>query len=379
MKEPPMPSRSPVDPASAPIFVVGTGRSGTTLLRCMLSAHPRIYITHEAEFYRIEALYPRRASGRDFLDYYFHTGSFRWLKTDPARVLAGLPDPLPRRNVHLAFTALMREKAAQYGRVRFGDKTPLHSRHVARIFSDYPDARVIYIVRDPRAAVVSLTQMPWAAPSVYTNAIYCELDWRSIKKFDKRVMVVRLEDLIREPKPTMERILAHVGEPWDDAVLDHARNLPDTHDMPPYPWLESATSAPTAPPMPKWNTLTPLEIRMIEDIAKRSMKEAGYERAKLDLPREPGKMDILWAGTREIPSLLQTMYLYWRMGRMVRDVRNFENPALLELFKRVNPAAWARYPGFEMPLPPRLPSELGARLEGGLASAQPATSAPTPR
>ena len=37
-----------MNPERSPIFVVGTGRSGTTLLRFMLSAHPRIYITHEA-------------------------------------------------------------------------------------------------------------------------------------------------------------------------------------------------------------------------------------------------------------------------------------------------------------------------------------------
>ena len=35
----------------SPIFVIGTGRSGTTLLRQMLNAHPRIHITHEAGFY----------------------------------------------------------------------------------------------------------------------------------------------------------------------------------------------------------------------------------------------------------------------------------------------------------------------------------------
>ena len=48
---PPDRDRPVRDPDEAPVFVVGTGRSGTTLLRQMLDAHPRIHVTHEAAFY----------------------------------------------------------------------------------------------------------------------------------------------------------------------------------------------------------------------------------------------------------------------------------------------------------------------------------------
>ena len=41
-----------------PIFVVGASRSGTTLLRMMLCAHPRIHLTMEASFYVWGGLYP---------------------------------------------------------------------------------------------------------------------------------------------------------------------------------------------------------------------------------------------------------------------------------------------------------------------------------
>ena len=64
-----------LDSSLSPIFVVGTGRSGTTLLRTMLNAHPRIYLTHEASFYVAEVA-ARRLDGRAWLERYFESPSF---------------------------------------------------------------------------------------------------------------------------------------------------------------------------------------------------------------------------------------------------------------------------------------------------------------
>jgi hypothetical protein len=344
-----------VKPASAPIFVVGTGRSGTSLLRCMLSAHPRIYVSHEASFYAWMMLYQRRGTGTEFLDYFFKTASFRWLRVDPARVLAGLPTPLPRERLPEAFAAVMREKAAQYGRPRYGDKTPSHSRFIGRILEDFPGARIVYIVRDPRATVLSMSQMPWAAASFYANAVFCELDWRHAKKYLDRMHLVRLEDLLADPEKQMRAILDFVGEPWDPAVLDHVANHPDKHDMPPLPWLESAVQARVAPE-PRWMKLPPMQIRMIEDICKRTMKDCGYAPAELRLAREPGKLRLLLEEFRELPSAVRYLFTYWRLAQLSKDPANFDGDRMMAVFRKVNPGAWAHYPGFEtMPNPPALP------------------------
>ena len=141
------------DPDRAPIFVIGTGRSGTTLLRLMLNAHPRIYLTHEASFNVGSSFIPRGLSGSDWLDLYLRSFSFAWLKLDPEEVRRELPAEFPRSELPRAFQAVMRCKARQFGRPRYGDKTPFHSSHLKRIFRDFPDARVVHIVRDPRATV----------------------------------------------------------------------------------------------------------------------------------------------------------------------------------------------------------------------------------
>lgn len=145
------------DPDRHPIFVVGTGRSGTTLVRMMLNAHPRIHLTHEASFYLLGGL-SRKATPREWLDRYLATVAFAWLGLDPERVREAAGDRPP--SVAVTVRAIMKMQAERHGKVRYGDKTPLHATKLPQIFEDFPGARVVNVVRDPRGGVASLLRMP---------------------------------------------------------------------------------------------------------------------------------------------------------------------------------------------------------------------------
>jgi hypothetical protein len=343
--------------AESPIFIIGSGRSGTTLLRNMLNAHPRIHIAFEPHYYWYRSIYRKRRPAREFLDYYFQTPHFRWQRVDPDRVLAELPEKLGRDQLGLAFAAILRERAARYGRVRIGEKTPAHAASLPQIFKDFPDARAIHIVRDPRATAASLARMPWAPSSLMLNAGYLDLERKQVAKFRDRMLMVRLEDLLDDTRATMTRVLEFVGEPWSDDVLDHAAHAPDLDDTPPYPWLEragkarDASSARGDAKVAGWGELTPVQIRMIEQMTKRLMKLAGY--AKADLAREPRWISVFWAGVREIPQFFRYaavgLPLLYK-GRVPERLDAVEQ----ELLRRVNPGAWARYPGYQLPSAPPL-------------------------
>src|SRR5512143_1138477 len=112
-----LPIRSPDD---SPIFIIGTGRSGTTLLRQMMNAHPRIHITHEAGFYSYARHAPPGSDARQWLERYFETYSFRWLRLDREVVRAALPAETSLERLNDICRVIMREKARQAGKVRYG-------------------------------------------------------------------------------------------------------------------------------------------------------------------------------------------------------------------------------------------------------------------
>lgn len=347
------PSAPAPDADRAPIFIVGTGRSGSTLLRLMMCAHPRIYIAHEASFYVWEALGSKRRSAEEQLRAYFQTFSFRWLDIDPREVMAELELPLSRDELKLAYLAVMRVKAARYGRVRYGDKTPSHAAALGRIYEDFPDARVIHIVRDPRGTVLSLSHMPWASRSFYGNSVFVDIERAQVEKYRDRMLQVRLEDLLAEPRDTMQRVLEFVGEPWDDAVLDHASHIPDPNDMPPLPWLSTAARK-RGTPRARWQDMSPRHIRAVERLTRKCMRAHGYERA--ELLDEPGRLAVLWAWMSSVPEAFRFWFHYARLGLHLRTPSNCDSDETKRLLERLNPEAWPRYPGLEIPDPPPLPA-----------------------
>ncbi|MEQ1508671.1 MAG: sulfotransferase, partial [Myxococcota bacterium] len=292
-----------VDPERSPIFVVGSSRSGTTLLRMMLCAHPRIHLTMESSFYLWAGLYTRWRDQDGFPPYYVRSFSYRWLQLDPGPILAELPRPFGFDDRKRMFAAVMRHQASRNGKVRFGDKTPSHSASLGAIFRDFPDARVIRMVRDPREVVSSLVKMPWASRSLITASIVTDSERRQVRKFKDRILEVKLSALIAEPKGTMEQVLAHVGEDWSDQVLDHANHRPPNDQLPPMPWFESAARPPTST-IARSKAVDPVEVRLIEALNRASMRDQGL--APASLPVEPSRFAVWWRWARDWPEFLRS-------------------------------------------------------------------------
>ncbi len=127
-------------------FILGYPRSGTTLLARLVRLHPEVHCNWQAHFVtRPEGLVP--AMLRSELPAWLARRSNRWTAQDPvlAPALRALCD------------YVMERQAEAEGKAIVGDKSPSGTFPEAVIWLHrlYPDASLIYIVRDGRDVAVS--------------------------------------------------------------------------------------------------------------------------------------------------------------------------------------------------------------------------------
>ena len=148
--------------ARSPFFIVGCPRSGTTLLSVLLDRNSRLCVPPETAFY--DEVAPFLARNDNAL--LFHILQ-RWrrlseLRIDPQAVLHSLRGQVPSSSAVLA--AILNLYAAERRKERCGEKTPQHLRHVPTILREFPDARILCMLRDGREVALSLNAMPWWSP-----------------------------------------------------------------------------------------------------------------------------------------------------------------------------------------------------------------------
>src|SRR6185312_120382 len=150
---------------SAPIFLVGAPRSGTTMLRLMLNSHPRIAIPFESDF--IPKFYRRLEEYGDLgerqkvsrlLDEiaaqaFVERGK---LIGDKSAVLAS-----NARNYSQLISAIYTVYSRSHGKFRWGDKDPDNTLELDVLWNLFPGCQIVHIVRDGRGASNSLRKMEW--------------------------------------------------------------------------------------------------------------------------------------------------------------------------------------------------------------------------
>ena len=192
-----------------PIFVIGSMRSGSTLFRLILDAHPNIAIGEETGFMGALAATKRIPSWQHGQGWYERLG---WTGEE-------FDDRLRE-----FYTGLFERHAAGQGKIRWGEKTPFHSAHMREMAAVFPDAVFAGIVRHPGAVVHSLVRkfhFGVAEAAAYWTSTNQEILRRGMELGDDRFALLRYEDLVGQPEPTLRRLLDWLQEPWSDDVLRH--------------------------------------------------------------------------------------------------------------------------------------------------------------
>src|SRR4051794_26920362 len=151
---------------NAPFFIVGAGRSGTTLLRIIMMGHSRLHISPETHFIRLlvkeiplnEKLTPEQVA----LTVDRIVTHPRWTpmevpeETFRAQAMA-LTTPRLAEVLNLIYHSHLRKA----GKVRFGDKTPDYVCIVPELLAIYRNAKFIHLIRDGHDVAISFAEVGW--------------------------------------------------------------------------------------------------------------------------------------------------------------------------------------------------------------------------
>ncbi|WP_193369762.1 sulfotransferase family protein [Pelagibius marinus] len=318
--------------ATAPTFLFGMERSGTTLLSMLIGAHPRVAVPLATTGMWLE--FAERLQGR-FNDLATRDDVIRLVDAILAHERVKLWDAELDRQVLLAdlplgdFGAIVARFHEAYARAKGKpywanvDIATLDNMDVVNAW--FEDARFLHIIRDGRDVALSHQTMPYGAG----NIAECARAWvhRTATNTKmghilgpSRYMTVRFEDLVLDTQTTLARICAFIGVSYEEQMLRYAEMVEDKIPRG-RRWLWPAISCPPQQSkVGRWRRQMTRSQRIVfEGVANRALKDWGYE-AYDEVPRSAAAY------------LLDLWYYLIQGGRLRRLRRRlgFKRESLLE-------------------------------------------------
>lgn len=274
-------------------------RSGTTLLSRMLDAHPDIAIFPETWWY---VVLDRLGCLEEFQDPWQTTLFLNELWKN----LESYRDPAARiiaqegveNSKYVGPTAPLLERLGQaYASERqakiWGEKTPGHALWLPQIKELFPNARVLFSVRDPRDVLVSYDER-WNKGRLDTEYL---IRTAALLKFyltrlltdpgfpPEQIHWVKYESLVADPTQNLERICDFLGVRFEPSMLAfyrrHANVARETADGQHHRLLSQPVTTDHIGRYEK--ALSPSQIALVERFLGNEMQSLGYQ---LSTPQE---------------------------------------------------------------------------------------------
>jgi hypothetical protein len=310
--------------AERPIFIIGVHRSGTTLLRYMLSSHPRIYIPPESDFIprffgrRPTAPMDRRAAIhalRTIFESYRFVREWQGSPPEHETFVDQLPDLTPATFLDTLYGRYARQNEAQ----RWGDKTPIYTSYMDLVLQIFPSVQFIHIIRDGRDVALSMIDT-WGAQKAHVDLYFAAHSWQrrlreafasASKLGSDQYLELRYEDLVRDPERYVRRLCRFLGEPYVPEMAE-PHHLGQKR-IEPGSFHASVRKPPTVSQVSRWQREMSLsDQRIFRAVAGDTLQELGYETTELGemtaaergrLAALAGKYAVLQAGRRALQEL----------------------------------------------------------------------------
>lgn len=260
---------------SEPIFVVGSPRSGTGLLRSVLRAHPEVFGIQNETAYLVALL---RRFGRSIEDVPAAVERMTSHKKFPVQEI-----PVERvreefaGDTEIQLTEFVQRTMAialrNHGGKRLLMKDPKAVQFFDEIATLFPGVKFLHIVRDPRGVVASHRKR-WPNDPLsrivraWKESIQHGALWAAANT--NQYLRVKYEDLLHDFQPTLVKVCSYLDLPFHSDLLEFSQPV----------GYKGTKQGVDSEVIEKWReVLSPADVRYIERRCRRVTDELGYESA----------------------------------------------------------------------------------------------------
>jgi hypothetical protein len=272
----------------APIFVVGSARSGNTLLYHLLlsSGHFPQYRTEPVVF---DVLIPRfgdfrhRRNREELMKYWVRSTQCRLTGLDPQQITDRVLNKISTGGDFLS--TVMEEMAQAKGYKRWAVWGPDNLLHMRAIKSQIPKALFIHVIRDGRDVAYALHTKGFIRPFPWDRQhrlLVSALHWRwkvqtgrrSGRELGEDYIEIRFEDLVLKPQQTLDQVGEFIGLPLD---YDHIQSSQLGVVSTPNTSFPSELRSGSFEPVGRWKKqLSTEEVQQLESLIGDELEELQY-------------------------------------------------------------------------------------------------------
>lgn len=273
-----------------PIFIIGVGRSGTTLIQSMLNAHQNIAFTPETHFIRNylgnkEVRKKVRNNNYTFLKNKINDDkSLDKLNLNYNRLI----DNLKQKEFGLEglYKGILLKYAESKNKDFIGDKDPKNIEYLHDIKKYFPDAYIIHIIRDPRDVMLSRMKAEWSkGRPLWVHALTYRAQMKKGRRdgeqlFGDNYFELSYENLIEYPEEILTNVCDFLNINYDKNMLKFNQKADEIIKGEEKKWKDKCFKPVISNNKNKWkDKMTKKDVLLTEAITKVAFDKLGYEKS----------------------------------------------------------------------------------------------------
>jgi len=237
-----------------PVFIVGSGKSGTTLLQSLFDYHPNLLV------FPVESMYYREYdkfnlndinSRNKFKNYWVNESKFSWMSfqtytkhsNEKSRDFSNIDFKIFKNQIskydfvnhsrvffykNLLESFRISTNKNKNKLIGFVDKTPIHMFYINEILKDFPNAKIIHVLRNPYDNYLAYRKNALKTNNSYSNnELLNNYFFKYIVKsfeianqnINNNYKIIRYEDLIYDLKSEMIKLSNWIKIPFSETML----------------------------------------------------------------------------------------------------------------------------------------------------------------